>query len=291
MHLQKNVTASTVANYLKKRLVQLGVEDLFGVAGNYAAPFLDTVLADPEQPIQLLGTSTEMNAGYAADAYARYHGYGGAYVTYGVGSFSILNATAGSYVEKVPVLVINGAPTNKENSIEKNAELLFSHSTGNKLADIEIFRSVTVAAERITNANLAPYQIDKVITAMIAFQQPGYIEVAEDVWRTSCPPPVGELKVNPGLTTSVSETGKAVDAAMEVIKEYPKVVAWAGIELRQQKLTEEFRDLLRVLNSKAAAAKLPIKYVTSYMSKSVLDENDEWFDSCRVIGKDMSASQ
>lgn len=291
MHLLKTVAANTVANYLKTRLVQLGIEDLFGVAGNYAAPFLDTVLADPAQSIKLLGTSTEMNAGYAADAYARYHGYGGAFVTYGVGSFSILNATAGSYVEKVPVLVINGAPTNKENSIEKNAGLLFSHSTGYNLADIDMFRKVTVAAERITNANLAPFQIDKVLTAMMAYQQPGYIEVAEDVWRAGCPPPTGKLEINPALTTSVSEVNNAVAAAMKVIERYPRIITWAGIELRQQKLTNEFEELLTQLNEKVPEDCLPIKFVTSFLSKSVLDENHEHFDSCRVIDKYMTHSK
>jgi len=290
MHFLKAVAASTVANYLKTRLVQLGVQDLFGVAGNYAAPFLDTILADPAQPIQLLGTSTEMNAGYAADAYARYHGYGGAFVTYGVGSFSILNATAGSFVEKVPVLVINGAPTNKEDIIEKNAGLLFSHSTGYKFADIDMFRQVTVAAERITNANLAPFQIDKVLTAMMADQQPGYIEVAEDVWRAGCPAPKGKLQVNPALTTSVSEVKGAVDAAMKVINAYPKVVTWAGIELRQKQLTDEFEELLNQLNSKVGKRKSAIKFVTSYLSKSVLEESHKWFDSCRVIAKNMTTA-
>ena len=217
MRLLKAPAANTVANYLKIRLIELGVQDMFGVAGNYAAPFLDTVLADPGQRIKLLGTSTEINAGYAADAYGRYQGYGAAFVTYGVGSFSILNATAGSYVEKVPVLVINGAPTNKENNIEKNAGLLFSHSTGNQLADLDMFEKVTVAAERITDANLAPYQIDKALTAMIAYQQPAYLEVAEDVWRAPCAVPVGELEVNPCLTTSVSEDKQAAAVAPEAV--------------------------------------------------------------------------
>ncbi len=287
----KEATDHTVANYLKTRLVQLGVQDMFGVAGNYAAPFLDTVLADPDQAIQLLGTSTEMNAGYAADAYARYHGYGAAFVTYGVGSFSILNATAGSFVEKVPVLVINGAPTNKEDSIEKNAGVLFSHSTGYKFADIDIFRQVTVAAERINDANLAPFQIDKVLTAMMAKQQPGYIEVAEDVWRAPCAPPQGLLKVDPALTTSVSEAQLAVDAAMEVIRTYPKIVTWAGVELRQQQLTQEFEGLLDCLNDKVANEGTPIKFVTSYMSKSTLDEQHPLFDSCRVLGENMTGQE
>ncbi len=287
LHL-KAPTASTVANYLLTRLAQLGVQDLFGVAGNYAAPFLDTILADPEQKIKLLGTSTEMNAGYAADAYARYRGYGGAFVTYGVGSFSILNATAGSYVEKVPVLVINGAPTNKENNIEKNAGLLFSHSTGNQLADLDMFQKVTCAAERITDANLAPFQIDKALSAMMAYQQPAYLEVAEDVWRAACTAPEGELQINPSFTTSVSEVEQAVEAAMQVIQQYPKVVAWAGIELRQQKLTGPFEELLAELNRHVPKKGEPIKFVTSYMSKSVLDERHPLFDSCRVIGKNMT---
>ncbi|MFK8165373.1 MAG: thiamine pyrophosphate-binding protein [Lewinella sp.] len=289
MHLLKAPTANTVANYLLTRLVQLGVQDLFGVAGNYAAPFLDTVLADPAQRIKLLGTSTEMNAGYAADAYARYHGYGGAFVTYGVGSFSILNATAGSYVEKVPVLVINGAPTNKEDNIEKNAGLLFSHSTGNQLADLDMFQKVTVAAERITNANLAPFQIDKALTAMMAYQQPAYLEVAEDVWRASCVEPVGKLEVDPSRTTSVSVVKQAVAATMEVISQFPRVVTWAGIELRQQKLTGPFEELLQQLNDRVPEGDQPIRFVTSYLSKSVLDERHPLFDSCRVIGKNMGA--
>lgn len=288
MLLLKAPAANTVANYLSIRLVQLGVQDLFGVAGNYAAPFLDTVLSDPEQKIKLLGTSTEMNAGYAADAYARYRGYGAAFVTYGVGSFSILNATAGSYVEKVPVLVINGAPTNKEDNIEKNAGLLFSHSTGNQLADLDMFQKVTVAAERITNANLAPYQIDKALTAMMAYQQPAYLEVTEDVWRAPCAAPLGELRVDPDRTTSVSEVEQAVAAAMEVIRRFPRVVTWAGIELRQQQLTDAFEKLLLQLNERVAEGELPIKFVTSFLSKSVLDERHPLFDSCRVIGKNMA---
>lgn len=37
---------TTVAGYLKQRLEELGLEQLFGVAGNYTAPFLDTILED-----------------------------------------------------------------------------------------------------------------------------------------------------------------------------------------------------------------------------------------------------
>jgi indolepyruvate decarboxylase len=38
-----------VAAYLKQRLEEAGLDRVFGVAGNYAAPFLDSVLVENGQ--------------------------------------------------------------------------------------------------------------------------------------------------------------------------------------------------------------------------------------------------
>lgn len=157
----------TVSDYLKERLEQLGMDQMFGVAGNYTAPLLDTILADKESPIKINGNANEMCAGYAADAYARLNGICGLYVTYSVGAFSLLNTIAGSFVEQVPVVLINGAPTNKEDAIEKNAGLLYSHTTGYQFVDIHMFRPITAAAERITNGAQAKFQIDAALTALL----------------------------------------------------------------------------------------------------------------------------
>jgi hypothetical protein len=92
----------TIASYLKTRLEQLGLGAMFGVAGNYTAGFLDTILADPDSSIRISTNANEICAGYAADAYARYNGIGALYVTYSVGAFSLLNTIAGSFVEQVP---------------------------------------------------------------------------------------------------------------------------------------------------------------------------------------------
>lgn len=59
----------------------------------------------------------ELICGYAADAYSRVQGdkgLGVVHFTYGVGALVGINAVAGSYAENVPLLVLNGAPTNKE---------------------------------------------------------------------------------------------------------------------------------------------------------------------------------
>ena len=51
--------ASNVASYLKTRLEQLGLGTMFGVAGNYTAAFLDTILSDPDSSIRI---STNANS-------------------------------------------------------------------------------------------------------------------------------------------------------------------------------------------------------------------------------------
>lgn len=65
--------------------------------------------AFPELSLQVC-TAGEEGAAFAADAYARVHGLGVVLVTYGVGALKILNAIAGGYAERTPVLVISGAP-------------------------------------------------------------------------------------------------------------------------------------------------------------------------------------
>lgn len=77
----------TVAQYLVERLHELGVGHLFSIPGDYIVPFLQVV--DDDGRIQRIGNTNEMEAGYAADGYARLHGIGAVAVTYGVGSLSL----------------------------------------------------------------------------------------------------------------------------------------------------------------------------------------------------------
>ncbi|MGO7770987.1 thiamine pyrophosphate-binding protein, partial [Rhizobium ruizarguesonis] len=64
--------------------------------------------------IQFIHLLYDLNAGYAADGYERLKGIGELCVTYSAGSLCATNAIAGSYVEKVPVVLINGAPSIKK---------------------------------------------------------------------------------------------------------------------------------------------------------------------------------
>ena len=79
----------SVAKYLQIRLEELGLTHLFGIAGNYTAPFLNTILEDKNAKIKIVNDTNEINAGHCTDAYARQNGFAAVAVTYGVGAFTL----------------------------------------------------------------------------------------------------------------------------------------------------------------------------------------------------------
>jgi indolepyruvate decarboxylase len=262
---------------------QLGLDRLFGVAGNYTAPLLNTILADKNSPIIITHNANELCAGYACDAYARLKGIGALHVTYSVGAFSLLNSIAGAFVEQVPLLLINGAPSNKENAVEQNAGLLYAHTTGDKMTDINVFRPVTVAAERISDAQRGTYQIDSALTAMLTYKGPVYLEITEDCWRAECQAPVGLLRSGAEATISVSQTEQAVAAAMTLIRSKKKCIFWAGIELQRHRLTEPFLKLINTVNKNLLPGMDAVHFVTTPLSKSVVSEDHKYFEGCVTL--------
>src|SRR4051795_12476515 len=99
----------TVGQYLVDRLSQLGLEHLFSIAGDYSIGWINNYL-EPSN-ITVIEEVNELNAGYAADGYARLKGIGALCVTYSAGALCAVNAIAGAFVEKVPVVLINGTPS------------------------------------------------------------------------------------------------------------------------------------------------------------------------------------
>lgn len=266
-NLMSNSNQCSVAAYLATRLEQLGVGRLFGVAGNYTAPLLDTILENKSSKISISGNPNEICAGFAADAYARLHGIGAVAVTYGVGAMSLINTTAGAHVELAPVVVINGAPTSKEHQNLQHAGLLYSHMTGNEKDDFSMFQRVTVAAERITDASQAPFQIDSALSACISQHRPVYLEVFEDIWRAPCSAPQGRLEAQ--LVSLVqSELDEAVRATVEMVREYGSPLFWGGVEVQRYRAQESFLELID---------QTQFPFTTSALGKSIVSESHPLF--------------
>ena len=100
-----------IAEYLVKKLEEFGVNDFFGLPGDYNFNILYAIENNPNT--KWIGCTNELNAGYAADGYARQRGYGAIVTTYGVGELSAINAIAGSYAENIPVITIVVTPATK----------------------------------------------------------------------------------------------------------------------------------------------------------------------------------
>ncbi len=232
----------TISNYLIDRLLEIGVNHLFGVPGDYNLDFLDNVL---QSPIQWVGNCNELNAGYAADGYARLNGVGAAVVTYGVGGFSILNAVAGAFAEHVPLVIINGAPS----ATRRESGALVHHLVSNYYLQLDIYKKITADAALLTDHQTAPEEIDRVLKKCIQRKLPVYIELPLDINFDPCSKP-------DSLEECISEAAKLINAAR-----HPVIMA--GIEVYRYGLGKE---ALRLVESSE------IPFTTMLSSKSVLPE-------------------
>jgi indolepyruvate decarboxylase len=256
----------TVADYLAQRLYEIGVGHLFSIPGDYIVPFLQRV--DDLGQIQRIGNTNEMEAGYAADGYARIHGIGAVAITYGVGSLSLLNTIAGAYVERVPIVVINGSPGTATRLLDRDTGLTWHHMmVDGESRDLRIYQTITAAAVQVDNPYRAALDIDFALSACLSEQQPVYLEMFEDVYALPSKRPVKALVSRP-VPSVPDNLNAAVTAAAAKIQTARNPVIWAGVEIQRQKQ----QDALE-----AFVAQTGIPFCTSLEGKSVLSEDNPLF--------------
>lgn len=165
-----------LADYLFIRLQQLGVQSIFGVPGDYNLRLLDFI--EPGG-LHWVGNCNELNAAYAADAYARINGLGALVTTFGVGELSAINAIAGAYAERAAIVHIVGTPPRAT----QDSRLLVHHT----FADGEYGRfalmqeHVTAAQSNLTDPRTAPDQIDWILEQALIYCRPVYLQVPLDM--------------------------------------------------------------------------------------------------------------
>lgn len=258
-------TTYTVGQYLVDRLTELGLEHLFSIAGDYSIEWVNSYV-EPSN-IKVIEEVNELNAGYAADGYARLKGIGALCVTYSAGSLCAATPIAGAYVEKVPVVLINGTPSIAKTLSFEQTGFSAHHFISGRETDLQVFQYITAAAVRVDNPDLAPMLIDYALTQCITERRPVYIELLEDMVDLSCPPPSGLLK--PARTLSdPTNLATSITTITEALRKSSKPVVWIGVEIDRYGLKEKAVKLLQ---------RLQIPYVTELMSKAVLNENDPLF--------------
>ena len=247
----------TVAEYLAVRLHQLDVEHLFGVPGDFNLTLLDEMLGLGWQ--RWVGSPNELNAGYAADGYARSRGLAAVVTTYGVGELSCLNAIAGSFAEQVPVVQITGAP--RTSAAETGTLLHHTLCDGDFGHFVRAYAEVTVAQE-VLRADTAAEQIDRVLAAALRHSRPVYLSIPVDV-VTARVASVGLLAPLPVARVDTASLGAFTAAAADLLAGSGSAAVVAGHLVQRRRL----QGLLLDLVDRGA---LPV--VSLPNSKGVVDE-------------------
>lgn len=246
----------TVIEHVLSRLQSLGINDIFGVAGDYAFPINDAVCASPN--LRWVGNCNELNAAYAADGYARLKGVAALASTFAVGELSALNGIAGAYAERLPIFHLVGMPASH---IQKN-QAIMHHTLGD--GDFEVFYKVAQSfscAHAILTPENCVSEMTRLITQALAQRRPVYIGIPTDhaVKR------IVEQSIKPlTLPSSRPDTlKKVISLIANKLNRSESPCALIGSLISRFDLVKEAEALIKVTH---------LPYATMFMDKGVLNE-------------------
>jgi len=241
--------ASTVGSYLASRIAQAGTRDFFTVPGDFNLVLLDELLKQAD--LRMIGCCNELNAGYAADGYARSTGgLSVVVVTYMVGGLSVINAAAGAYSDDLPLLIVSGGP----NTNDAPDGHLIHHTLGEPdfYQTERCFAQVVAQTFNIRHLHEAPALIDAAITTCLAKRKPVYLEIACNLAGAAVPSPSPLTLPPPQILSDSAALAAAVEAAAARINAAVKPVLVAGAKLRPARACDAFLRLADALGCAVA---------------------------------------
>lgn len=270
---------TTVGSYLVTRLEQAGLKHIFGVPGDYVLDLFELL---EKSRLKVVCNCNELNAGYAADAYARVNGIGAVCVTYGVGGYSLMNAVVGACAERIPLVVISGAPR----IFERAHHHLLHHTTGDMNLQYAMYEKLAVASCALVSPEQAPAQIDKTIEACLKFKRPVYLEVPVDIVAMPCRAP-GPFVPDVALTSNPPALDEAVSEAVTLLEQAEQPVILAGVESHRLGIQRELQDLVEHSG---------YPFASGLLGKTVIPEEHpqfigvyggvaSWENACRIVRK------
>ncbi|KAI0867160.1 thiamine diphosphate-binding protein [Xylaria cubensis] len=226
-----------LAEYLFTRLRQLGIDAVHGVPGDFNLTLLDYV--EPAG-LQWVGNANELNAGYAADGYARIKGVGALITTFGVGELSAINAIAGAYAERAAVVHIVGTPDRPTQDARTLVHHTFNDGEFGRFA--QMAAHVTVAQVDLKDPRTSPEHIDHALTQCLLHSRPVYIQVPVDMVSVpvSAERLQSEIRIPPTQPSAYSNEvidkvlGKIYEAKQPVVLVDGEARAFGIVELVQR---------------------------------------------------------
>ena len=229
-----------------------GAHEIFGIPGDFVLPFFKVIEESGTLPFYTL--SHEPAVGFAADAAARFHGgISVAVATWGAGAFNLVNPVAGAYAERVPVVVISGAPGVQERA----SGWRLHHMSREVETQTRIFQEITCDHAVLSDPARAPADIARVLRSARELSLPVYLELPRDI--------VGaEVAPVPVLPPSPVLPGALAEAAAEILgrlREARTPCIMVDVEVRRYGVEARVADL---------AERLGIPVVTTFMGRGLL---------------------
>jgi indolepyruvate decarboxylase len=246
----------TLAERVLQALRQRGATEVFGIPGDFALPLFREFERSATLPLYTL--SHEPAVGFAADAAARSRGgLGVAAVTYGAGALNLVNAVAGAYAERVPLVVLSGAPA----AHEAASGYLLHHQVKTLDSQWRVFREITAERARLDDALAAPQQIARVLDAALRLSRPVYLEIPRDMPGQPC----AEVPVTEPAPPDPDALRACADELLARLRGALRPMLMVGVEVRRYGLEARVAELAR---------RLAIPVVTSFMGRGLLTGTD-----------------
>jgi indolepyruvate decarboxylase len=246
---------TTVIQHVLSRLHDIGIRDVFGVAGDFAFPIDDAVSSN--RNLRWVGCCNELNAAYAADGYARIHGVAALCTTYGVGELSAICGVGGAYAEHLPVVHLVGMPS----SGVQGQRRLVHHTLGN--GEFGLFSRMAepvVCAQAIMTPENCVAETERLIAAALYHRRPVYMAFPTDYATT---PVIGKGISAITHASDPAALQAAVNAIVSALSASKTACILPGIIIARCGLHKEATAVVD-------ASGLP--FATMLMDKCVLDE-------------------
>jgi TPP-dependent 2-oxoacid decarboxylase len=231
----------TLGSFLVAYLRKIDVRHVFGIPGDLALKLFFAL--GRKHDLEILTLSHEPGVGFAADGYARATGKIGVIcVTYGAGGHNMVNPVAGSFSERVPLLIFSGGPGEEERKLGT----LIHHQAREIESQHRIYQEVTCASRVITDPLAAAHQLHEVVRAIWAEQRPGYIEIHRDMVDREIVVPDELIEWDGRLHFHESDARRVEEAAREtaaMLNQSTRPVVIAGIEIHRFKASHELVQL------------------------------------------------
>jgi indolepyruvate decarboxylase len=260
-----------LGEFLFEYLYRRGVRHSFGLPGDFALP---TFAWLERSKIRSITMTHEPAAGFAADAYSRVNGIGLVCVTYCVGGLNVLNAIAGAYAEKSPVVVVSGAPGRKD----REKDPLLHHKVKTFETQRRVYDEVTVASTVLLDEQRAAPEIVRCVEACVSRKRPVYIEVPHDMVDRKIP--INGIALGAPEESDSHALEAALEETLTLIRAAKKPVILAGVELARYRTA---RLVVRM------AERMNIPIAADLLSKSAIPENHRLYVG--VYGGAMSSDE